>query len=176
MSLKEQALSAADTQRRQQANDALAARGRELDLLIENWEERCKWTFRGAIPECPARDEFTRATNVPHDRPRDATYTGWKVTIDEIEFFYSTSYGSTGWHVMATCPDCGAVKAVHLSGLEELGRILKTGRWLFHHCYEREAQSLAAAIGRAARDANMTPGQIIEKALHHHPSVPLTTR
>ena len=168
MSLKEQAFEAADDQRKKMLETAKAEREKSLDELIEKWDERCKWTFRDAIPQCPARDEFTYARDVPHDGHRGSPFSGWKVVIDEIEFLYSTTYGDTGWKVMVTCPDCKSTRAVNFSGLEGLGRVLKAGRDLFHHCYELEAKRLAVAIGAASRDAATSPQQIIDRALEHY--------
>jgi len=166
MSLKERAI-ASNTERQKADRDRLVLeREATLDNLIENWEDRWKHRLDEA-PPVPERVEFTFVRGVVY-YGRGGNLDGWRFTIDDVDFLYSTTYGNTGLHVIVKCPLCGQEHCDSWYGLESLGRLLARQTAVLHKCHETAARSLAYQIGVAARDANLSFREVVELAFDHH--------
>lgn len=173
MSLREAAQQAATDRSRTEREAARKRREEELGKVIEKLGEGPEVIGSLAHRLGP---EFQRTFSpedfsyckVRQDGARSGELYGFRFEFDDVSFLYSTSYGNEGLHVILTCPDCGGERAEHVWSLEELGRKLKTGRASSHHCLVSEAREVAYAIGSSARDAKVSPDEIVQVAYEKH--------
>lgn len=91
---------------------------------------------------------------------------GFKVEVDGVMFFFCTDYNKGGVYLLHQCHQCGVAGASSFHGLDDLGSLVKNGPKSYTHtCVEREARTVAYAIGSAARDLKMSPAEIVAEAL-----------
>jgi hypothetical protein len=163
-SLKEAALKAAEDQQATRAKQIVDLRKEELVKLKENWAKI--WGHKlDPVPKRPTAFKFVAKMNTL--TWNSSGVSGWRFTVEDIPFIYVTTYGEQGLHLIVTCPECGQEVADHFYNLADIGLRLD-GRKLRHRCRERQAKDVAYAIGTAARDAKVDPGEIVDLALQNH--------
>lgn len=169
------ALKQAEAKRREEGHRKLEA---ELtEILEDRWEHE----YRGfgllvkdgfPLPKKPARSEFKR---VPYPGIREftsahnsTTVHGWRVTVDDVDFLFSTAYNKESLYLIHTCPACGAEGASTFYGLKDIAELLEKGPKFGHRCLEAEAREVAYAIGRVARDTGRSPNEVVDLAHERH--------
>ena len=141
-----------------------------LDKVIERWSDKYSGFGRLAadgydVGPAPERECFTSTRVAEFKGASGDDLGGFTVEVDGVTFLLCTDYGKGGTYLVHQCPQCGVTGASSFHGLDDLGVLLKTGPKSYtHRCVEREARTVAYAIGTAARDLKIAPAEIVAEA------------